>query len=86
MDDLTSYHRHVLKPTRPVPRVGARARVVRFGGGSDGAVVTAIADGGRRLLVQRDGGEELEFVLSPSTAKFVGTGRERGSRLTLPAA
>jgi hypothetical protein len=75
----------VLRPTRPVPRVGARARITHFGGASETGVVVAVGDDGRRLRVRAAGGEELEFVLSPATARFVHAGGAHGPRLELLA-
>jgi hypothetical protein len=73
----------VLGPTRPLPRVGARARITHFGGTSEAAVVLAVEDDGRRLAVRGAGGEVLEFVLSPATARFVHADGAHGPRLEL---
>lgn len=73
----------MLGPTRPLPRVGAKARVAHFGGGFERATVVAVADDGRRVEVLSDGGETLEFVLSPATARFVAAGGRHGPRLEL---
>jgi hypothetical protein len=72
----------VLKPTRPMPRLGSRVRVTHFGGEVEIATVTAVNDGGRRLQVHCEDGE-AEFVLSEATAKFVATGWADGMRLQL---
>ncbi len=58
-------------PSRPVPRVGERVRVVHFGGGREQGVITLLAREGRSVQVRVEGGELLEFVLSPATARFV---------------
>ena len=42
-----------------------------------------VHDEGRRVLVRADDGELLEFVLSPSTARFVSAGEAHGPRLEL---
>jgi hypothetical protein len=63
--------------------VGAPARITHFGGTSESAVVLAVEDDGRRLSVRGAGGEVLEFVLSPATARFVRAGDAHGSRLEL---
>ncbi len=42
----------MLNPTRPVPRVGARAHIKHFGGGIEAGVVVAVEDEGRRLQVR----------------------------------
>jgi hypothetical protein len=73
----------MLRPTRPVPRVGASARIGNFGGGWERATVIAVFDDGRRLHARSDGGEVVEFVLSPATAKFVAAGSSHGARLEL---
>jgi hypothetical protein len=73
----------VLGPSRPVPRVGSRARIAHFGGGFELGTVIAVHDEGRRLEVRCEAGELLEFVLSPATARFVSAGRAHGPRLEL---
>ena len=40
---------------------------------------------GRRLQVRGEGGEVLEFVLNPATARFVAAGGAHGPRLELLA-
>jgi hypothetical protein len=66
-----------------MPRVGARARVAHFGGSFEAAVVVVVRDEGRRLEVRCEGGEQLEFALSPATARFVAAGSSHGARLEL---
>jgi hypothetical protein len=75
----------MLGPSRPLPRVGARARVKHFGGGVEDGTVVAVEDGGRRLRVRGEDGELHDFVLSPKTARFVAAGDAHGPRLELPA-
>jgi hypothetical protein len=76
----------VLGPSRPVPRVGARARIAHFGGDFEPGTVLAVHEGGRRVEVQGvEGGESIEFVLSPATARFVAAGSSYGTRLELLA-
>jgi hypothetical protein len=70
-------------PSRPVPHVGAPARIVHFGGGFEAGVVLAVHDEGRRLQVRGEDGEVLEFVLSPATARFVSAASVHGPRLEL---
>ena len=65
-----------------MPRVGDRARIAHFGGGFELAVITSVAEDGRRVQVRGEGGELLEFVLSPATARFVSAGTG-GPRLEL---
>jgi hypothetical protein len=74
----------VLGPSRPLPRVGARARIVHFGGGREDGTVLAVHEDGRRLEVRGEAGELLEFVLNPATARFVSAGGAHGPRLELP--
>jgi hypothetical protein len=75
----------VLAPSRPVPRVGARARIADFGGGFELGTVLAVHEEGRRLEVRGERGELLEFVLSPATARFLQAGSAHGRRLELLA-
>ncbi len=68
----------MLGPSRPLPRLGGRARIAHFGGGFESARVVAIHDEGRRLEVRAEGGELLTFVLSPASARFLAAnGSER---------
>jgi hypothetical protein len=73
----------MLGPSRPVPRVGASARIAHFGGGFEHGTVIAVREQGRRVEVRAEGGEVLEFVLSPATARFVSAGSAHGPRLEL---
>lgn len=73
----------MLAPSRPLPRVGARARIAHFGGGFEDATVLAVHEHGRRLEVRSEGGEVLQFVLNPATARFVSAGNAHGPRLEL---
>jgi hypothetical protein len=66
-----------------MPRVGTRARIAHFGGGFELGTVLAVHDDGRRLEVRGEGGEVLEFLLSPATARFVYAGSTHGPRLEL---
>jgi hypothetical protein len=72
-----------LRPSRPLPRVGARARIAHFGGGLESAVVVAVLEDGRKLRVRGEEGATLEFVLSPATARFVSAASSHGPRLEL---
>jgi hypothetical protein len=58
-------------------------RIAHFGGSFEPGVVVAVHDEGRRLEVRGEGGEVLEFVLSPATARFVQGGSGYGARLEL---
>jgi hypothetical protein len=73
----------MLGPSRQLPRVGAAARIVHFGGSSELGTVLAVHEQGRRVEVRGEGGELLEFVLSPATARFVLAGSAQGPRLEL---
>ena len=68
----------ILGPSRPLPRVGSRARIAHFGGSFEPATVIGVLEHGRRLVVRAQGGETLEFVLHPATARFT-TGSTAGS-------
>ena len=75
----------MLSPTRPLPRVGARASIQHFGGEVETGVVCAVSDGGRRVEVSARSGERMEFALSPATAKFVLAGAAHGAEMELLA-
>jgi hypothetical protein len=66
-----------------VPHVGAKARIAHFGGSFEGGTVVAVHEQGRRIEVLAEGGELLEFVLSPATARFVSAASAHGPRLEL---
>jgi hypothetical protein len=74
----------MLGPTRPLPRVGAPARIKHFGGSAERGVIVDIYDNGTRLSVQGEDGECHEFVLSPASARFVSASDAHGPRLELP--
>jgi hypothetical protein len=63
--------------------VGARARILHFGGGFELGTVVAVGEKGRRLEVRCESGESFEFVLSPATARFVSATSPHGPRLEL---
>lgn len=73
----------MLGPSRPLPRIGTRARIKHFGGGAEAGTVVAVEDEGRRVRVRGEDGDEHEFVLSPKTARFVSAGDAHGPRLEL---
>jgi hypothetical protein len=73
----------VLGPSRPLPHVGARARIAHFGGSHEHCIVLAVYDDGRRLEVRDEAGEVLEFLLNPATARFLAGGSVGGARLEL---
>lgn len=75
----------MLGPSRPVPRVGARARIAHFGGGFERGTILAVSEEGRRLRVRGETGDTFEFVLSPATARFIAAGVSHGPRLELLA-
>jgi hypothetical protein len=75
-------HRLVPVPSRPLPRVGERARIALFGGSFEAATITSVGEGGRVVRVLGEGGESHEFALNPATARFVSTGVD-GARLEL---
>jgi hypothetical protein len=73
----------MLGPTRPLPRIGASARIKHFGGGFEQGTIVAVHDDGSRLSVEGEDGESYEFVLSPANARFVSAGDAHGPRLEL---
>jgi hypothetical protein len=73
----------MLGPTRPVPRVGGRVRVIHFGGSDEAGTIVALEDEGRTLCVRTAAGELLPFVLNPATARFALGGAAGGPRLEL---
>ena len=73
----------VLGPSRPLPRVGAPARIVHFGGDAEAATVLAVHDHGRRLTVRCAAEQPREFALNPATARFVACDDPHGPRLEL---
>jgi hypothetical protein len=58
-------------------------RIAHFGGGFEHGTVLAVREQGRRLQVRGEGGDVLEFVLSPATARFIQAGSAQGPRLEL---
>ncbi len=73
----------MLGPSRPLPRVGSRARIAHFGGGFEAGTVVAVLEEGRRLEVRAEAGDVLEFVLNPASARFVSATSASGPRLEL---
>ena len=75
----------MLEPSKPLPRVGARARIAHFGGTFETGTVLAVHDQGKRLEVRSEAGDRLEFILNPATARFIAAGTGHGPRLELLA-
>jgi hypothetical protein len=73
----------MLGPSRPLPRVGAPARIAHFGGSYEDCTVIAVHDDGRRLEVRDEAGELVDFVLNLATARFLVGGSVGGARLEL---
>jgi hypothetical protein len=73
----------MLGPTRPLPTLGAQARISHFGGEVEMGVVCAVRDGGRHVEVSVESGERFEFLLHPATAKFVISGAAHGMEMEL---
>jgi hypothetical protein len=73
----------MLAPSRPLPRIGARARIAHFGGSFEFARVLAIGEEGRALEVLSEHGERLRFELNRASARFVEAGNAHGARLEL---
>ena len=57
--------------------------MAHFGGGFELGTVLAVSEDGRRVEVRCEGGDVLEFVLSPATARFVSADSAHGPRLEL---
>ncbi|MGD1051261.1 MAG: hypothetical protein ABR947_09340 [Solirubrobacteraceae bacterium] len=70
-----------MKPTRPLPAIGAPARIWHFGGESEPVTIVELRDGGRSVLVADAAGERLEFTLRRATAAFVARGKQHSPRL-----
>jgi hypothetical protein len=66
-----------------MPSPGAPARILHFGGSVEPAVIVAVHEQGRRLVVRGDEGEELEFVLNRSSARYLSAAGVHGPRLAL---
>jgi hypothetical protein len=66
-----------------MPRPGAPARILHFGGLVEPAVIVAVREQGRVLVVRGVEGEELEFVLSRASARYVSAAGAHGPRLAL---
>lgn len=73
----------MLGPSRPLPGVGQRVRIARFGGGYEPATIVEVEDEGRRLRVRDESGELLDFVLNRASARFLAEGEAGGPRLEL---
>lgn len=73
----------MLRPTKPVPAVGASASVSHFGGGDEEVVIVAVEDDGRRLVVRDAGAQTHEFTLRRATAVYVLRGEQHSPRLRL---
>lgn len=73
----------MLRPTRPLPSLGSKARISHFGGEVEMGVVCAVHDDGRRVEVSCESGERMEFALNPATAKFVQADGAHGAQMEL---
>ena len=71
----------VVKPTRGLPALGARARIWHFGGESEPVTIVELRDGGRVIVVAGARGERREFTLRRATAAFVARGEQHSPRL-----
>lgn len=58
-------------PLRRQPRVGTEVTVAYLGASVPGVIVR-VEDGGRRLAVATEDAGEVEFVLNPASARFLG--------------
>lgn len=66
-----------------MPKVGARASISHFGGLAESAVIVAIREEGRRVVVRDEAQELREFTLRRATAAFVLDGEQHSPRLRL---
>jgi hypothetical protein len=76
----------MIRPTRPLPRLGGHVRIKHFGGSVECGTVVAVREDGARLSVEGEDGELYEFVLSRASARFVSAGNAHGPRLELVGA
>ena len=58
----------MLEPSRPLPRVGAPARIKHFGGGVERGVVVAVHEQGRRVSVRAVAEGSAPGTATPSGA------------------
>jgi hypothetical protein len=73
----------MLRPTKPLPRIGARAAIRHFGGQEEAVTVIAVRDDGRVVEVEDAAGTRHSFSLRRATAAFVLTGEQHAPRLLL---
>ncbi len=73
----------MLGPSKPVPRIGAQAVIVHFGGRAEQVTIVGVEDDGRRILVSATGGGRSAFTLRRATAAFVEDGQQHAPRLRL---
>ncbi len=65
---------------RKVPQVGSHVTVAYLGSTHE-AVVEEVHEDGRRVVVLSDDGEELTFVLTPLTGRYMADGAQTGPHL-----
>ena len=72
-----------MTPSRPPPRVGARARVWHLSGEAEPVAIVAVREEGRCVVVAAAGGAEREFTLRRANARFIERGCQHWPRLEL---
>ncbi len=75
----------MIRPSRPLPRVGGQVQIRHFGGSVEGGTIVAVHEDGARLDVEGEDGERYDFVLSQKNARFVSAGDVHGPHLEIVA-
>lgn len=70
-----------LRPSRPLPVVGAPARIRHFSGESEPVTIVATEDDGRTIAVVSADGTRHEFTLRRVSARFIKRGEQHSPHL-----
>ena len=70
-----------LRPSRPLPVVGAAARIWHFSGESEPVTIVEVHDDGRTVAVVSADGSRREFTLRRVSARFIERGQQHSPRL-----
>jgi hypothetical protein len=70
-----------LKPSRPLPEVGAPARIWHFSGESEPVSIVELREQGRSVVVACADGSQREFTLRRVSARFIERGQQHSPRL-----
>jgi hypothetical protein len=70
-----------LKPSRPLPELGAPARIWHFSGESEPVSIVELREQGRSVVVARVDGSRREFTLRRVSARFIERGQQHSPRL-----